>query len=98
MFYVKNPKIRVANTEHIISLVKDHQFSLYAGHHNGDISRIKNKNSVVLHKGLNDRPALVEFNSKYSKIYGASDSNIYDLNKIQDSILILGTRKLAEEI
>ena len=98
IFQIKNPAIKIFSEEQITSLVKDHESNLYAGHYNGDISRISNLRTEILYKGLNDSPAYVEFNPDQSKVYGSSDFHLKSFTTKQTPISILGARKLSEDI
>lgn len=98
VFYIKNPGIKIFSNEHITSLVKDDRLNLFAGHHNGNISRIHKLEKDILYKGLNDRPAHLEFSSAHSTVYGSSDYLMQNFSSKTPPVYIGDVRKLAEEI
>lgn len=98
VFQIKNPDVKQFTESHITSLVKDNNSNLFAGHHNGNITKIKHLKSDKLYIGLNDRPAYVEFNEKQSQVYGSSDYYMHNLTRKKEPIYILGIRKSSEHI
>jgi len=98
VFQIKNLEISIFSEDHITSLVKDDKSNLYAGHHNGNISRITNLKPEMLYKGLNDRPAYVEFDVKHSEVYGASDHKMQNLTQKRPPLPIDGITKLSEHV
>ncbi|WP_378174130.1 two-component regulator propeller domain-containing protein [Aquimarina sp. SS2-1] len=97
VYCIKNPGITVLTKDHISSLVKDNNSTLYAGYGNGDIAKISNKQIDIIYKGLNDHPAYVEFNSRNNNLYGYSDNCLVNYsNKKKPSIL--PANKLPEYI
>lgn len=97
VYYIKNPNIKVSNSAHITSLVKDDLNNLYAGFHNGNIERIVDNGSYLLYQGLNDRHAFVEFDSNTGQLYGYSDHHIVNYSK-NESFMNNAVRKLPEHI
>ena len=98
IFRVKNPEVKIFTKSHISSLVKDDRSNLFTGHHNGDVSRIRNFKSTKLYKGLNDRPSFVEFNQRLSEVYGGTDSYLQNFTENKEPVYVFDARKLSEHV
>lgn len=97
VFYIKNPNIKVKSEQHITSLTKDDHETLYAGLINGDIARVSKNKIDVLHRGLQQDDAIVQFNPLNKQLYGYSDAKLFNYTSKQASQHITAS-KLPEFI
>ena len=97
VYYIKNPNVSVFTKEHISSLVKNQDNTLFLGYNNGDIGQIVNGKVDILHKGFNSGAAFVEFDNVNNELYGYDLGQLINFTK-QTKIAPFTANKLPEHI